>query len=823
MNAVGLTTDYAATGGEEQSAATVSLVMRPHQQAAFDAAVRHLGEHDRVTVALPCGTGKTLLGQRLAQHLGRHGRSAILVLVPSVALLAQTMRAWVRHSPRPLTVFVLCHDRSVSSAELHVPVSTSAAALACWVYREQQRICRPTDPQVVVFATYQSSPRIAEAHRDHGLAPWHVVVADEAHCAAGQFEAAFATAVHDSKVPAAVRIFLTATPRIRGRSPGALCMDDPGAFGPVVAPLAVRAAIDARLLSDYVVAVVTVTDADVRAAIHPLQAITVGGRAVPADQVATQLAVAAAVRAYGLRRILVFHNSVAASRRFSEGLERVLAGAGDELAEKVVSMHIAGATAAGRRAECLAVLADPGRGRWAVLSNVRCLGVGVDVPALDGVVFASPRSSQIDIIQSVGRALRVDPSRPEPAVIVLPVFVEAGSEDVAQQVAESNFRHVYRTLLALADQDAELVGELRRGLRRRGHTSNPSNGEGRGARLQVLDVSGALAPGEVLAALQVETLRLLSPGWDFGFEQLRAYLEEHGHTRVPASYTTESGYPLGAWVRGQRRRRDQLGAERVAALESTPGWVWNLHDAAWTDAYERLAVFAAEHGHTRIPRDHRCVDGFLLFQWASEQRREHLAGRLDAARAARLESLPGWMWRPAGARWEYGFAQLEAFAAATGQASPSQNYVTEQGYRLGEWANKQRCARARGQLDDQRAALLEALPGWQWDVLEARWRAGLAELGRFAAAHGHLRVPRNYTTSGGDRLGKWVDNQRSAKRAGTLAAHRVSALEALPGWTWTAPALPRLKGAPMITPRHISAAPTGSHPERYPKGDPTCR
>ncbi|WP_057003389.1 DEAD/DEAH box helicase [Mycobacterium kyorinense] len=787
-----------AAGEGGGPATAVSLALRPHQQAAFTEAMRHLGEHDRVTVALPCGTGKTLLGQRLAQYLGRHGRSAILVLVPSVALLAQTMRAWVRHSARPLAVFVLCHDRSVSSTDLHVPVSTSAAALAGWVTREQQQIRRPTDPQVVVFATYQSSPRIAEAHRDHGLAPWHVVVADEAHCAAGQFEAAFATVVHDSKVPAAVRIFLTATPRIRGRSAGALCMDDPGAFGPVVAPLAVRAAIDARLLSDYVVAVVTVTDAEVRAAIGPLQPINIGGRVVSTDQVATQLAVASAARTYGLRRTMVFHNSVEASRRFSGGLADTLAQAGDELADRVVAMHIDGTTSARRRAECLAVLAEPGGDRWAVLSNVRCLGVGVDVPALDGVVFASPRSSQIDIIQSVGRALRVDPSRPEPAVIVLPVFLEAGGPDVAQQVASSSFRHVYRTLLALADQDAELVAELRRGARRRRHTPDCSHGGGHvgGGRLEVVDVGGGLAADAVLAALQVETLRLLSPGWDFGLEQLHAYAEEHGHTRVPASYVTESGYPLGAWVRGQRRRRGQLTGERIAALDSTPGWVWNLHEAAWADAFDKLAGFAGEHGHTRIPRDHRCYDGFLLFQWASDQRREYAAGTLDAQRTAALESLPGWQWRPAGQRWEYGFAQLAEFAADTGQASPSQNYVTEQGYRLGEWVSKQRYAHARGQLDAQRTAALESLPGWQWDLLEARWCAGLAELARFAAQHGHLGVPRNYRTAGGDPLGKWVDNQRSAERAGTLAAHRVAALEALPGWSWSAPAAPGLKGAP---------------------------
>ncbi|WP_170926808.1 helicase associated domain-containing protein, partial [Mycobacterium avium] len=84
----------------------------------------------------------------------------------------------------------------------------------------------------------------------------------------------------------------------------------------------------------------------------------------------------------------------------------------------------------------------------------------------------------------------------------------------------------------------------------------------------------------------------------------------------------------------QRRRRGQLTGERIAALDSTPGWVWNLHEAAWADAFDKLAGFAGEHGHTRIPRDHRCYDGFLLFQWASDQRREYAAGTLDAQRTA---------------------------------------------------------------------------------------------------------------------------------------------------------------------------------------------
>lgn len=174
--------------------------LRPHQQSAFNEAVDYLQEHSRVTICMPCGTGKTLLGQRLAQNEARHGPSAILVLVPSLTLLAQTIRTWVEHSSRPINALAFCHDRKISTADLRVPVTTSPSALADWMQRATAQARRPIDPQPIVFATYHSSPRIAEAHRDYGLPSFAVVVADEAHRTAGQFEAAFATVVDDTKI-----------------------------------------------------------------------------------------------------------------------------------------------------------------------------------------------------------------------------------------------------------------------------------------------------------------------------------------------------------------------------------------------------------------------------------------------------------------------------------------------------------------------------------------------------------------------------------------------------------------------------------------------
>lgn len=792
----------------DRRAAPIALALRPHQQAAFDAARCHLGDHDRVTIVLPCGTGKTLLGQRLAQDQACHGRSTVLVLVPTRALLKQTLDAWVTHSRRPVAAFVFCLDSTAGFADhAGVPVSTSPGALAEWITRMRRANRGPTDAQMVVFATYQSSPRIAEAHRSHHLQPWHAVVADEAHRCAGEYEAAFATVVDDAKIPAAVRIFLTATLRVRkGAAEAAFCMDDASAFGPVVAPLSVREAIDAQLLSDYLITVVAVSNEQVREALTADgMGVRVEDNAAPVERVAAQIAIGAAARTYGLQRMMVFHNSVAESKAFTASLPAIVNGRAGNAGE-LAALHIDGGTSARRRAEDLEVLAAPGAGRWVVLSNVRCLGEGIDVPALDGVVFAGPRTSQLDITQCVGRALRVDPGREDPAVVVLPVLVDADG-DIDAQVASSRFRHVYRTLLALADHDSELAAELARTYRR-GRGRGPGHAGERAGKIVVLDADGALAVEDLYHALQLRVLRLLTPNWEFGFQQLQAYVEEHGDARVPSGYVSAARFPLGAWVRGNRRRRALLTPRQTAALQAHPGWVWNLHDAAWEEAFGRLRAYIAEHGHALLPRGFRCADGFALDQWASVQRTDLAGGRLSAERERRLRALAGFSLRPRDARFEAGLSALVEFVATAGHACPVQSYVTPSGYRLGQWVHHLR--RRRGQLNPEQVAAVQALPGWQWDARDANWHNGLRALVAFKAAYGHLQVPRSYRTATGEPLGKWLDNQKVALRARTLLAHRRAALTDLDP-AWFAPGPPtRLKGAP-IDPADVGESSPGWH------------
>lgn len=283
--------------------------------------------------------------------------------------------------------------------------------------------------------------------------------------------------------------------------------------------------------------------------------------------------------------------------------------------------------------------------------------------------------------------------------------------------------------------------------------------------------------------------------WERGFVALAEYVAEHGHARVPGSHINDDGHRLGAWVTDQRRdqRRNRLDLARAARLEALPGWAWSGSaghqerlDQRWERGFTALTYFVAEHGHADVPRLHTTTDNFGLGDWVDNQRASHQDNRLDPARAARLEALPGWVWRESREDlWERLYAALAAYVAEHGHARFPNDYVTSDGVNLGQWARDQRRKYRQGKVNAQRVARLEALPGWAWrDRLDEQWERGFTALAEFVAQHGHANVPSRHTYSGSFHLGGWVAAQHRKHRRGELEAGRTARLEALPGWVW---------------------------------------
>lgn len=226
--------------------------------------------------------------------------------------------------------------------------------------------------------------------------------------------------------------------------------------------------------------------------------------------------------------------------------------------------------------------------------------------------------------------------------------------------------------------------------------------------------------------------------WERNYAALEAYVLVHGNTYPSSEYETENGQSLASWVATQRKaiKRGTLRQNRRERLEDLPGWdlarpfrarrrtapisreLPPHYVALWEQGYDELVAYTATHGNPHVPQRYRAETGFTLGHWVSAQRMSYRNGTMKASfpeRIQRLESVDGWVWSHFDALWEAGYTQLFEYSRQHETASPGSKFVTDSGYRLGEWVMDQRRKFRSGQLSGQRSERLGALPGWYWE------------------------------------------------------------------------------------------------------------
>jgi len=473
--------------------------VRKHQQDALDAARAHFTQHDRGKLIMACGTGKTFTSLRLAeQETG--GTGLVLFLVPSISLLGQTLREWSSQADEPIRAVCVCSDAEVSKArkstnddsadhieDLALPASTNVASVVTQLARHGSDTRKAG--LTVVFSTYQSIDVISKAQKTDGR-PFDLIICDEAHRTTGVTlegaeESSFVK-VHDNTfLVARKRVYMTATPRIYGETAktkaremdAALCsMDNPGFYGEEFYRIGFGKAVERLLLSDYKVLILTVHEDSIPAAFQAALATAGNAKEIPADDV---MKLAGCINALSkttigqdpsvvrgidpdpMRRAVAFCQSIKASKavtvafnEFKDTLYSQFTPAERRHLVDVSADHVDGTMSALTRDAKLAWLkSSPREGRECrVLCNVRCLSEGVDVPSLDAVLFLSPRNSQVEVVQSVGRVMRTAPGK-KYGYIIIPVIIPAGTAPEDALDDNERFKVVWTVLNALRAHD----------------------------------------------------------------------------------------------------------------------------------------------------------------------------------------------------------------------------------------------------------------------------------------------------------------------------------------------------------------------------------
>lgn len=744
---------------------------RLHQREALQAIRHHRG--DRALVVMACGTGKTLVGRHAALE---RSAAVVLVVVPTLALAEQTYRRWAEDCPGGLEALIVCSDVTIGGAG--VPVTVDPERIAEFVSSGPGAATR------LLISTYHSAERVAEAYALRPLPTLDFAIFDEAHHTAGRTGKAFSVVLDNTRIPVDFRLSLTATAVVHKSSDGTadvVSMDDDQSYGKRVHELTFGQAIQRKLLADYEVAIVLVSDQDVHKALLSNDALQTGPGSGDAATTAAQIAVARAMRQYDLHRIIAFHSRVAHSKRFSATLGTIGAATADV---EITSLHTDGGTPSAERLTQLQTLAHPGPARRVVLNNCRTLAEGVDVSSVDGICLVDPKSSETDIIQAVGRALRLHPDHDRPALILLPVYLAPGENPQAVLEA-SSFRHVWRVLATLRDRDERMDAALTSARR------HLSAGEYEAANARpvlperVKLYGGADIDARFAQALAVHVLEHTTEDWYHFYGLLERYTAEHGHAAVSTSPTAGT---LGSWTARQRGlyASGRLLPTRAALLDALPGWTWNLALLKRERGLTELEEFVAEHGHAAVPRGYASPKtGYRLDSFVTLARNRYRADQMDAEEIAHYEALPGWMWHVHDAKFERFLSLLDAYIAENGHARVPQTYSVEvhgKAVAFGHAVSVKRTAYRKGTVPDWQVEALEKRPEWVWDGMAALWEASFEILAAWAAEHGDVKVPFDQAIKG-VVIYRWMLQQRRLIRQGKLPDDRRSRLESLPGWT----------------------------------------
>ncbi|MDE5887980.1 MAG: DEAD/DEAH box helicase family protein [Muribaculaceae bacterium] len=494
---------------------------REHQLRAMSAAHEYFTTHDRGKLIMACGTGKTYTALKIAEEMLPE-KGLVLFLVPSISLLGQTLNAWCADATKPIKGICICSDAKASrkikkdfddtqdsAVDLAVPATTNPKSIA-----KQLKAYRSHDGLTVVFSTYQSIEAV-KAAQDETLketggsyGKFDLIVCDEAHRTTGvklsdRDESNF-TKIHNADyIKGNKRLYMTATPRLYGSSAkikasekdAILCsMDDEKLYGDEFFRVNFSYAVEHGLLADYKVLVLTVNEDDLPGevlkdikdpnntelnfddtskligVINGLSKIIRGDNRVTWDNDPGVM-----------QRAIAFCSSIgnAASPGTSVNTSMVLPKICEKYRDsidleerehvvEVSARHIDGSMNSQERNAQLAWLAEDNiaENECRVLTNVRCLSEGIDVPALDAVLFLSSRNSQVDVVQSVGRVMRNfrkgQPDEKKYGYIIIPIVVPS---DVKPEDALDNnvyFSTVWNILNALRSHDDHFNAEVQK-------------------------------------------------------------------------------------------------------------------------------------------------------------------------------------------------------------------------------------------------------------------------------------------------------------------------------------------------------------------------
>lgn len=538
----------------------------PHQTKAIEDVLNHFKDnptYSRTQLILPCGAGKTMTALWLKENLQAKNT---LVLVPSLALLKQIKNDWARHKNAFFRYLCVCSekdidkDRKEDSIEVHTyelgaPVTTDPNDVSKFLLKNVEN---------VIYCTYQSLEVIKDACKLNPKFIFDLILFDEAHRTTGSKKKNIFTLAHyDINIPSHKRIYMTATPRVvdvrlKGRLgeeyQELLCdMSNPEIYGQEAHRLSFGEAIEQKILVDYKIIGIGVTDKQIKKFIDDRNYIG----ELTAEDIAHNFALDLVMNKYNAFHCLSFHSKVASARDFAMRHK--------ELFSEVYSEFVEGNQTTTYRAKVLRRFKNENK---AVVANARCLTEGVDVPTIDMIYFCDPKSSKIDIVQATGRALRKDrkENKKERGLIVVPIFHSTDQDIEAEIKKKPIFNYLIQVVRSLCDQDERLEAEINQLAYKKGQRN--------ASRIEIDFLEEETEKVIILEGLEKrikdnlfdEIIQKTRDYWEVNFKKAEQFRKDYPDRPFPQKFAEDKNF--GFWVGNQKKYWHKLSPRRKERLLS---------------------------------------------------------------------------------------------------------------------------------------------------------------------------------------------------------------------------------------------------------------
>ena len=739
-------------------------VPRKHQKDAIANCVSYFKNKDNTRGKLihPCGSGKSLTGYWCAQSLKA---KTIIICVPSIALVRQTLETWVREAIGnniKVDWIAVCSDEEVSlkdepamqEEDLDIEVTTDPAVITEFFSKSNAEL-------KILITTYQSG-KVVSAGVKKAKVEFDLGIYDEAHKTVGHKDKLFAYLLYDNNVPVHRRIFMTATEKqYRGDSGDVLSMDDESLYGNIIDQLSFKAALEQNppMLCDYKIVTTIILQSEIDNLVRKNKGVKPDGKewqnGSDASTFASLIVLRKLIKKAGIKHAVSFHRSIKRATEFKQlnmEAEQV-----DKSLGELETFHVSGKDGSGKRTATLERYKNSNVG---LITNARCLTEGVDVPAIDAVLFADPKQSKIDIVQAAGRALRIYEGK-KYGYIIVPIVInenDASSSDKA-------FDQIVSVVCALGANDERIVEEFK-------DISQGSTGGGGIFTIENIPEIIKIKYKDFESNINLKILNRIDGGFSIGFKHLQEYFEREGHSNVPHSYKID-GFNLGKWVSHRRTnfKENKLSKDKIEKLK-TVNFIFYFAQERWNIGFKHLQEYFERKGHSNAPQGYT-IDGFKLGNWVATQRERFKENDHSKEQLKKLKTV-NFIYHPTQEIFNTGYEYLQEYYECEGHSNVPYIYEVD-GFKLGDWVSRQRAKFKNNKLSKNQIKKLKAV-NFIFDAIQEQFDYGFKNLQEYFEREGNSHVLTTYTING-FKLGGWVDRQRKNFKKNKLSKNQIEKLK----------------------------------------------